>query len=121
MSTKTQTSASKKQFVPVEVEHFKEDYEINPKGQVRRIETGAILKVGRPGKSEFVVLTHNGFRKPFSVKTLLKSTFGELPMGREERNKAIRKALKAGETVKVVAQQFGVSQDTVRKAAKEVK
>lgn len=110
------------QFQPVNEEYFRENYEINPKGQVRRVETGAILKAGRPGKSEFVVLTFNGSRKAFSVKTLLKNTFGELPLSRDERNKQIRRALKAdGATTKSVAEQFKVSIDTVRKAAKETK
>lgn len=120
---KSKTQSAAQTFTPVGVPDFAVNYEINPIGKVRSIKTGAILKVGRPGGSEFVVLTVNGFRKPFSVKTLLKDTFGDsLPISRDERNRRICQALKAeGATQKAVAQQFHVSVDTVRKAVKEAK
>lgn len=112
------SKSSQNPWVPVGVPDYDQNYEINRTGQIRGIKSGNILKPGRPGQTgEFVVLTYNGVRAPFTTKKLLTLTFGEAPMTKADRDKAILKAL-ATKSVKDVATQFKVSVDTVRKVKK---
>lgn len=111
-------SKKKNEFVPVGVADYNQNYVINPRGDVMGVKNGNILKPGRPGApGEFVVLTYNGCRAPFTTKKLLRLTFGEQPLTRAERNRAILKSLTTM-APRAVAEKFGVSVDTVRKVKK---
>lgn len=114
----TKSKKNKTEWLPVGVADYDQNYEVTQQGQVRGIKNGNILKPGRRGQAgEFVVLTFNGVRAPFTTKKLVRLTFGDQPLTKAERDKQILKAL-ATMAPKQVAEKFKVSVDTVRKVGK---
>lgn len=115
----TQSSKSNsQQWTPVGVPDYDQNYEINRLGQVRGVKNNNILRPGRAGQSgEFVVLTFNGVRHPYTTKKLLSLTFGAQPLTKAERDRQILKSL-ATMAPKQVAEKFSISVDTVRKVRK---